>query len=58
LNEKRRYNRYDIELPVKVVFNDPGGVSKQICLETINLAAEGILIKKGISLPEGALIKL
>ena len=58
MGEKRKFGRYDINIPVKVEIQNQDGMSETINLEAINLAAEGVLIRQGMSLPECSEIKL
>jgi hypothetical protein len=58
MSGKRKFDRYDINVPVRVEIRSPGGLSEKIDFESMNLAAGGILIKRGISLPEGSQIKI
>jgi hypothetical protein len=53
MSDKRKFERYDINVPVGVEIKNPGGLSEKIDFEAINLAAGGILIERGISLREG-----
>ena len=57
MGEKRRFDRYNINIPVKVEIREQDGMSETIYLEAINLAAEGVLIRHGMTLPEGSAIK-
>jgi hypothetical protein len=58
MSDKRKFERYAINVPVRVEFKNPDGLLEKFDLEAINLAAGGILFKKGISLPEGSRVKL
>jgi hypothetical protein len=58
MSDKRKFKRYDINVPVRVEIKTPAGSLEKFDFEGINLAAGGILIKKGQSLPEGSQIKL
>jgi hypothetical protein len=56
--ERRKFERYNIDIPVSVEIISPTGLPGKIDFEGINLAAGGILIKKGQSLTEGSPIKV
>ena len=57
MNDNRKFDRYEINIPVRALIDKPGGVSEKIEIEAINLSARGMLIKKGISLPDSSPIK-
>lgn len=56
--DRRKFERYNIEIPVSVEIMLPIGLPGKIDFEGINLAAGGILIKNGYSLPKGPPIKM
>jgi len=55
--ERRKFERYNIDIPVKVEIVSPSGLSEKNDFEGINLAAGGIFIKNGQSLPKSFPIK-
>ena len=58
MNDRRKFQRYCIDVPVGVAIMPQGGLSERIDYEGINLAAGGMLIKKGQSLPESSPLKI
>ncbi|PKN36129.1 MAG: hypothetical protein CVU61_01130 [Deltaproteobacteria bacterium HGW-Deltaproteobacteria-19] len=58
MDEKRIFDRYDVNVPVKVKIKNRDGTSEIIQCEAINLAAGGILIERVIALPAGSEVKL
>jgi hypothetical protein len=58
MNNKRKFQRYDISIPVKVEIMPQAGLSEKIDFEGINVAAGGILIRKEQVLPESSPIKI
>jgi len=58
MNDKRKFQRYDIDMPLRVEIMPHMGVAEKIHFEGINLAAGGILVKKGQPLPENSPLKI
>jgi hypothetical protein len=58
MNNTRKFQRYDINVPIRVEIMPTVGLAEKIDFEGINLAAGGMLIKTGKSLPEGSSVKI
>lgn len=58
MEEKRKYKRFDITVPVRVEVVSPEGCSETFVLETTNVSAEGIFLKSQKPLREGAQVKI
>ena len=58
MRNRRKFQRYDINIPVRVEIMPQAGLSEDIAFEGINLAAGGMLIKKGQSLPASSPLKI
>jgi hypothetical protein len=58
MKDKRKFQRYDINMPIRIEIQSQTGRSEKNEYEGINLAAGGMLIKKGQSLPENSPIKI
>jgi hypothetical protein len=56
--DRRKFERYNINLPVSVETMPQAGLPEIIDYEGINLAAGGMFIKKGQSLPENSPIRI
>jgi len=56
--DRRKFERYNIDIPVNVETMPQTGLSEIIDYEGINLAAGGMFIKKGQSLPENSPIRI
>ena len=58
VKDKRKFQRYNINIPVMVEIMPQAGLSEKIDFEGINLAAGGVLIQREQSLPESSPIKI
>ncbi len=56
--DRRKFQRYNINIPVSVETMPPAGLSEIIDYEGINMAAGGMFIKKGQSLPGNSPIRI
>jgi hypothetical protein len=58
MKERRKFQRYDINMSLRVAIMPQAGLSERIDHEGINVAAGGMLIKRGQSLPKSSPIKI
>jgi hypothetical protein len=58
MNEKRQFERFDINLPVRIALSDPKDEARQLDLEANNLSAGGLFFKPVNILPEGRHVKM
>ncbi|HOI73632.1 MAG TPA: PilZ domain-containing protein [Syntrophales bacterium] len=59
MKEKRKFNRYDVDVNVTVEINDRNGLVNQFHYKSKNLAAGGVLIASGkCSIPNDTELKL
>jgi hypothetical protein len=58
MRDKRKFQRYDINTPVRIEIIPPAVLPEKFNFEGINLAAGGILIKGRQSLPESSPVKI
>ena len=58
MNDRRKFQRYNINIPLRVETMRQAELSEKIDFEGINRAAGGMLIKKGQSLPESSPLKI
>ncbi|MFH1081645.1 MAG: PilZ domain-containing protein [Pseudomonadota bacterium] len=58
MNDKRKFERFDITAPARIEILKPGENGGKILLETHNLSAGGIFIKSARLLPEGSPVKM
>jgi hypothetical protein len=58
MSDKRKFQRYDIDIPVGIEIVPQAGISEKVYFEGINLSAGGMLINKGQFLPESSSIKI
>lgn len=56
--DRRKFERYNINIPVSVEIMSRAGITETIDYEGINMAAGGMLIKRGQSLPENSPIRI
>ena len=56
--DRRKFERYNIAIPVNVEITPSAGLPEKFDFEGINMAAGGILIKKGQALPKDFPIKM
>lgn len=58
MEEKRKYERFNIDVPVRVEVMSPEGDSETLKLETMNVSAEGAFLKPERPLREGTQVRV
>jgi hypothetical protein len=58
MNEKRQFERFDINVPVRIALPDSKKEEKSFSFEADNLSAGGLFFKPVNTLPEGRHIKM
>jgi len=58
MDEKRKFERFDISVPARIEIIDQEGEREKYKLETSDLSAEGIYLKPGRPLQEGSQVSI
>jgi hypothetical protein len=58
MNNKRKFERFNIDVPAMVEIPSQDGQAERLDLEISNMSAEGILLKFARPLPEGSQVKI